>query len=142
MSFTVYKFILFFLVRILAEVSFTISPVYQWENFDEIPIIKASIMVNIFIVENWSQIVHIEDHFMFYNSKTVKSVWILTLDRSLYDTLERLYSSYVLVPGATWTHKIVVRMVVTYRNSFLHLLKQTYNNQMPKTTDNYAEQAT
>ena len=53
-----------FLVRILTEVWFTISPhtVYQWENFNEILIIKANIMVNIFIVENWSQIVHIEDH--------------------------------------------------------------------------------
>ena len=29
-------------------------------------------MVNMFIVENGSQIVHIEDHFMFYNSKLSK----------------------------------------------------------------------
>ena len=29
-------------------------------------------MVNIFIVENWSQIVHIEDHLKFYNSKLSK----------------------------------------------------------------------
>ena len=44
-------------------------PHYQWENFNEILIIKANIMVNIFIVENWSQIVHTEDHLMFNNSK-------------------------------------------------------------------------
>ena len=47
-------------------------PIYQWENFNEILIIKASIMVNIFIAENWSQIVHTEDHLMFYNSKLSK----------------------------------------------------------------------
>ena len=29
-------------------------------------------MVNIFIVENLPQIVHIEDHLMFYNSKLSK----------------------------------------------------------------------
>ena len=61
-----------FLVRILTEVWFTISPLYQRENFNEILIIKASIMVNRFIVENWSQIVHIGDHLMFYNSELSK----------------------------------------------------------------------
>ena len=47
-------------------------PMYQWENFNEILVIKASIMMNIFVVENWSQIVNIEDHLMFYNSKLSK----------------------------------------------------------------------
>ena len=47
-------------------------PIYQRENFNEILIIKASIVVNIIIVENPSQIVHIEDHLMFYNSKLSK----------------------------------------------------------------------
>ena len=61
-----------FLVRILTEVWFTISPIYKWENFNEILIIKASIMVNIFIVENWAQIVHIGDHLMFYKSNLSK----------------------------------------------------------------------
>ena len=62
-----------FLVRILTEVWFTISPpIYQWEIFNEILIIKANTLVNIFIVENWSQIVHIEDHMMFYTSKLSK----------------------------------------------------------------------
>ena len=32
---------------------------------------------------------------------------------------------YVSVPGATWTHKIEVRMLVAHRNSFLHLHKRT-----------------
>ena len=32
-----------FLVRILMEVWLTISPIYQWENFNEIRIIKANI---------------------------------------------------------------------------------------------------
>ena len=50
-------------VRILTEVWFTISPTYQRENFNEILIIKANIMVNIFIVENWSQIVHYRESF-------------------------------------------------------------------------------
>ena len=71
-----------FLVRIITEVWSTISPIYQWENFNEILIIIGNIMVNIFIVENWSQIVHIEDHLKFYNSK-LKSVRILTLDRPI-----------------------------------------------------------
>ena len=48
------------------------APIYQWENFNEILIIKANIMVNIFILQNWSQIAHIEDHLMFYNSKLSK----------------------------------------------------------------------
>ena len=49
-----------------------LPPIYQWENFNEKLIIKANIMVNIFIIENSSQIVHIEDHLMFYNSKQSK----------------------------------------------------------------------
>ena len=61
-----------FLVRILTKVWFTISPIYQRENFNEILIIQASIMVNIFIIENSSQIVQIEDDLMLYNSKLSK----------------------------------------------------------------------
>ena len=61
-----------FLVRILTKVWFTISTIYQWENFNEILIIKANVMVNIYIVEKWSQIERIEDHLKFYNSKLSK----------------------------------------------------------------------
>ena len=62
-----------FFVRILTEVWSTISPhISMRKFFNEILIIKANIMVNIFIVENSSQIVHIEDHLMFYNLKLSK----------------------------------------------------------------------
>ena len=51
MSFTVYKFILFSLSGYWRKFDSQFPPIYQWENFNEILIIKANIMVNIFIVE-------------------------------------------------------------------------------------------
>ena len=72
MAFTVYKFILFSLSGYYRKFDSQYPPIYQRERLNEILIIKASIMVNIFIVENSTQIVHIEDHLMFYNSKLSK----------------------------------------------------------------------